>query len=694
MRPLTPTLEAHQQSSYRLPHVEATVRDYHQGIRRLAWERIYTGTEPDSHHGIAFDDAGNMHRIRVVGTDLYRQRITSPDDTSDYSSWSYLSAGCAGPCAIAALDARVWILWRTTGNVIAYRYSNNRGLTWSTPATMASYANVLAMTATFWGAGPNLVVFTLRSDELSAIVWDSDTDSLVVHRIVTFAPPHHPHTITQTFGLGATWRHNVCQVVFAGLEQDTPYNHYNVYRCTLGPTHFFSSIQHFVRAPEGAQVTYEYPDCHYPYLSPEDYEETQITLVERFSGTDPYDRPMICNVVRDTLFVDTAFTEPRPFVDAQPAFGFRMATDADHWWLSMPSGIWWTPRPPPPPVDLTPHIMSIHHRTHAVASAELASGPGTLVIELDNSEGQWANPGTGGLAALQLRSELELRLGYRTTDPVHSPESVPAGTFWIDSWHYHSAPNRSLFTLYCLDGWSLANRWTPRHQMTWNTATATPTEVWTILFQVLARIGIRLRDGLWPRSPAILNFQPEFSLVPGQRGDTAIRRLLAMVPDMLVFRGQDAFVKNPLPAEASCYDYGPDDHPIAAGRYAGAVTTSRTRAIGRHTVGGVEEPVIGDAFDWDLLQLFDYLVVTYDANLDDPAVAEQRAESMLRSLALEARPATITVPTNVGQELLDVVEITDPRCGIVSDRRRVQNIATVYDRLKLRYDQTMTLGAP
>jgi len=67
---------------------------------------------------------------------------------------------------------------------------------------------------------------------------------------------------------------------------------------------------------------------------------------------------------------------------------------------------------------------------------------------------------------------------------------------------------------------------------------------------------------------------------------------------------------------------------------------------------------------------------------------------ILRKAALEANPATITIPPNVGQELLDVVEVTDARCGISAQNYRVQAIQTDYDCDQGQFDQRLTLGAP
>ena len=78
MKTLSATLLAAQKKAHRLPYVEAKVYDYEAGIKRLSWERLYTGTEPDNHHGIAFDGQGNMHRIRADGANLYYQKQTLP----------------------------------------------------------------------------------------------------------------------------------------------------------------------------------------------------------------------------------------------------------------------------------------------------------------------------------------------------------------------------------------------------------------------------------------------------------------------------------------------------------------------------------------------------------------------------------------------------------------------------------------
>ena len=672
MKTLTATLEAAQKRRQRTPHVEAYVHDLERGIARLAWTRYYTGSEAESHHGIAVDGNNRIHRIRVSGTTLYRQRSTEATFPSAFSyffpiplvddvsmgSWQVVTTGCAGPCAIAASGLKVYIFWRTTGNVIAYIYSTNGGTSWSSAGTLASYSNVLSMAAAWWtgGTGVNVVCFTLRSNELSAIVWNTDTNSLVVQRIVTFTAPH-TYIITNTFGIGATYDADAVAmpVVFAAKRSFSPYNTYDLIRTQLSATHYFAAMDSFVVVPEDPLDTdllsHQYPDCHAPLVK-EDHESLRITAVEKFTGIDPYKRPLTCHVTKDTSFLDNAYTEPCPFLDLTSDYGLRIASNAAYWFLSRP-------------------------------------------------DGRFASLGEDELASLRFRAEIELKLGYVTTA---GQETVDGGRFWIDSWQYNSLQlrdtrraNLSTFTIYALDGWGLADRWTPRYQLRWNHA-GTPHNVWMILYKVLARMGIRLRDGAWPRSTPMLNYYPDFTLLPGYKGDNAIRRLLETVPDLLVFRGQDAFVKNPLATESPCYTYahperkvGAGEHAIEAGRYGDRATPTRTRTIGRDAS---DNQVIADNIDWTLQALHDQLSVEYDPNLTTYALALERAQSIFRTLELDAQDTEILVPTNVGQELADVVDVTDWRAGFVSVPLRVQRIVTAYERRLGRYDQSITLGAP
>jgi hypothetical protein len=679
MRTLSATLLAAQKKAHSLPYVEAKVYDYEAGIKRLSWTRLYQGSEPDNHHGIAFDGQGSMHRIRAAsGNKLYRQKIASPGPSSDYSQWTQVAADCAGPCAIAAYGSKVYIFYKTAGNVLWKYYSHDYGQSWD-DAQLVSYADVLSMAACWWGSSDIVVCFALKSNELNGIVWDTSYQSTSQH--VKEFHGAAPHIFIDTYGIGATFNASTpaMELVLAAKESDSPYNHYDLWRTQFSNTYNFATLESFLMSPDGEDITYEYPDCHLP-VSPQEYETNRIVAVEKFAGTTAYARPLTCHTVKGTYWSDTAFTEPKPFLDISSSYGLRLQSTVVHWWMERPDGVWRAPRPADSPLDLTKDIVSL-----AADSSQLSA----LKLELDNSKGQYASPGEGDLASLRFRSEIVLELGYKTTA---GNETSEAGTYWIDSWEYSSKPNMSRFILYCLDGWGLMARWTARYQMRWNKDEVNPKSVWQVLYQLLARAGIKLTNTpAKPQSTAINNFYPDFTVNPGTGGDTVIRRLLSFVPDQLVFRGQEAFIKNPLASESSCYSYG-TDHVILAGQYTQSVTLSRSRALGRDVS---DDRILEEARDWDLLQLaIDILEQDYDPNLQTAARAQERADAILRQMSLRAERGNLVVPTNVGQDLLDVVQVTDDRCGIDQEKYRVLAIHTDYDRRQGIYTQRLSLCAP
>jgi len=687
MRTLSSTLLAAQRKDDRLPYVEAKVYDYEAGIKRLTWTRLYTGSEPDNHHGIAFDGQGAMHRIRAEGNNLYRQKLASPFNAPPsfpltfpfslvtwFDSWELIASDCEGPCAIAAYGARVYIFYRKTDNTLRKYYSHNYGDSW-TSAQLVAYADVLSMAACWWGTGDIVVLFALKASQVNGIVLDSSDQSTNQN---TWSDGTHP--LLATYGIGATYNAfwPGIEVVLAGKGDDDPYDHFDLFRTIFTDTYNFLALESFLMAPDGEDTTYEYPDCHLP-ASAQDYETNRVIVVEKFAGVTAYTRPISSHMVKGTHWSDTTFTEPRPFLDIAPAYGLRLQSTADYWWLEKPDGVWTAPRATAQALDLTRDIISLI----------IMCDPGHIALELDNSKGQYSTPGSGSLASLRFRSEVVVGLGYKTSQ---GSEASEAGTYWIDAWEHRSLqPNQSTFIIVAISPWSLVERWTARYQMRWNKDAVNPKNVWQIIYQVLARVGIKLTNTPpQPQSSAIINLYPDFTINPGTHGGTALRKLLSFVPDGLLFRGQLAYTKNPLASESSCYSYG-TDHRILTGKYSVSIPVSRALAIGRDAS---DDRILEEALDWDLLELgIDNLEQDYDPNLQTAARAQERADAILRTASLDARYAQITIPVNVGQEFMDVVTVTDKRTGVSGQKYRVRLITTHYDRRRGRYEQTLTLCA-
>ncbi|HUV52791.1 MAG TPA: hypothetical protein VMW64_06930, partial [Dehalococcoidia bacterium] len=473
------------------------------------------------------------------------------------------------------------------------------------------------------------------------------------------------HPWGDNFGAGCYYTPDHVDLVVAAWESGDPYNLYGLYRQQFDNTYTFTDVDPFITAPEGEGITYEFPDCHLP-ASAQDYENTLIVGVEKFTGTTAYTRPLICHAVRESDFYSMAFTEPRPFLDVSSSYGMRLQSTTGYWWLERPDGVWRSPRAAAAPLDLTPDIVSLRAKR------------GNLTIELDNSRAQYATPP-------EKRSEVVLKLGYRTTA---GNEAVEVGRYWLDSWEYSSSPNISILKLFCLDGQGLASQWSSRFLMRWP---ANKT-VWEIVQEIICRWGINLTSpaGI-PRSSAVDNLYPDFTLPPTTRGDVSLRRILAFIPDSLVFTGNEAYLKDLRADEASSYSYG-ITHVILQGEYRQAVPLTRARAIGRDVD---DNRIVEDAFDWTNLQLgIDIFSQDYDPNLQSAARAQERADAILRKGSLPAQGGQITVPPNVGQELYDVITVTDKRCGISSKKYRVMDIDANYSLREWQYRQAFTLGAP
>jgi hypothetical protein len=692
MRTLSETLLAAQKKADRLPYVEAKVYDYEQGIKRLAWTRLYTGSEPDNHHGIAFDGQGSMHRVRAGGTSsLYYQKITDPGPSSDYSQWTEIATDCAGPCAIAAWGAKVYIFYkRNEPNELYKLYSHDYGQNW-TNAQLYALADVLSLAAAWKGTTNTVGCFAATAIKVSAIMLDTGTQVPTEY--------YHNHGLDTTYGLGATYQGGEFPIVLAGKDTDvaTGIVTYALYSTALTSINTFLSLRVLLTVQDDVATAFRYPDCHCP-LAPEAYETIQLTVVEDYSGTTAYTRPLSAHLVKDTDWSSAIITEPRFFLDISSAYGLRLnSTDSTNstnpsWWISTPSGVWRAPRATSSSLDLSPYILQLRQ----VVSHQK---PGSLVLVLDNSRGYFASPGEGELASLRFRAEIALKLGYKTTAGTESVDNL---TYWVDGWqHSTTQQTQSTLTLRCADLWGLAEAWSARYSLRWNYTTFQPARAWEVLYQYLGRFGIRLWNNAGaPKSHTIDNYYPKFLSRGGTNGHTQLRRLLSFVTDSLVPREALCFAKDLLPAEESSYFYSTNpsnptnSHPILAGAFADNLTITHAQVSG-DTEDTPPVHVREAAFNWDLLGLgIDNLRMQYDANLEETDQAQKRADALLRGESLRAERGNLVVPTNCGQELYDVITVTDARCGIDQEKYRVLAIQTDYDRRKGQYDQRLTLGAP
>jgi hypothetical protein len=81
-----------------------------------------------------------------------------------------------------------------------------------------------------------------------------------------------------------------------------------------------------------------------------------------------------------------------------------------------------------------------------------------------------------------------------------------------------------------------------------------------------------------------------------------------------------------------------------------------------------------------------------DRNLDSVAKAQARGDAYLREAEMEAEGGAVLIPVNCGQQLYDVVDITDSRAGLTAAKKRVLGISLVFNPVRAQYEQWLTLG--
>lgn len=83
-----------------------------------------------------------------------------------------------------------------------------------------------------------------------------------------------------------------------------------------------------------------------------------------------------------------------------------------------------------------------------------------------------------------------------------------------------------------------------------------------------------------------------------------------------------------------------------------------------------------------------------DRNIGTVAEGQERGEAVLRQVEIQAAGGTILVPVNCGQQLYDIIDVTDARAGLTAVKKRVLGLVLVYKPERGEYRQQVRLGAP
>jgi hypothetical protein len=89
---------------------------------------------------------------------------------------------------------------------------------------------------------------------------------------------------------------------------------------------------------------------------------------------------------------------------------------------------------------------------------------------------------------------------------------------------------------------------------------------------------------------------------------------------------------------------------------------------------------------------YDKVMQITDMNISTIAAGQARGSAVLRKTQIESVSGMINIPVNCGQQLSDVIDITDNRAGLSNAKRRVVGILLSYRPDRSEYTQSLLLG--
>ena len=666
MRELTTTLLAAQKDATGTPYVKVAATNRIAGVVRYDWERLYTGSEDDYFHDLTIPGDGSLIRVRITPPDdaqkLYRQRVSNPGPGSDFSQWTYTEQYNAVAVAAASLGAEVSIFWIKTNQEIRCLKSTDNGLNWGS-AELVDYTpttSIGGMAAAYKPNG-NMAIFYADQSTLyikknvsgewqSAAGWDKSTGDIT--------------GVTCVYD--GDWN-----LLLTG--QDSAGN-YKLWSLVYGdggdvPADEWSDLIEIASAPVGEDFEFRQPFLDKP-------DVYRGFFIEKYTGNEPYSRPYWSHTVAETGFTDGLWREPVPF-DLTSEYGLAIAHHGDYVWLTAPDGVW-RAEGVLQSLELTEDVISV--------KSENDLNSGRLTVELRNDDGRYATPSEGDLAVLDIGSQIEVSPGYLTAaDNEYSVGLV----FQLEGYEHTSSGGRASLILRAEDGWQALECWKARYQFRWN-KTSDELNVKGIMAFVLARVGIKLE--VISESDTITGFYPDITLNAGSDGRSAIGKLLSYVPDVIFIEGNKAYLVNPLPSDTAVYGYG-SDHAILAGRYDHRAQETNSVQVEGYDTGSQEMVLVG-SFAWDeIARSYDRPEQIEDRNIGSVEEAEERGQAVLRGAGIGAEDGHIIVPTHCGQQLTDVIEVTDSRAGLAAVKKRITGITLDYRPQQGEYHQRLRLGA-
>ena len=669
MRALSESLLAAQKQAARIPYVKLEASNKIAGVTRLDWTRLYNGSEDDYFHALTIPGDGSLVRVRITppsdSRKLYRQRIANPGIESDFSQWTYTNQYNVVIVAAASLGAEVSIFWIQSDRKIQRIKSTDYGVNWSSPE-LIDYSPTTAINGISAAYKPTGEIALFFADQSTLYVkkyengqwqtksaWDKTTGEL--SGVATI--------------YDGDWN-----LFITGQDSD---NNFKLWSLVYGDggdvaAGSWGELKNFAQAPSGGGFEY-----HRAFLDKPDV--FRGFYVEKFTGSQAYSRPFWAHSIDNTDFIDNLWREPVPF-NLSSDYGLAIAHYGDYCWLSSPNGVWWASLASQS-LELTADVLSLKQESRGFE--------GKLAAELSNDNGRFSSLP----APLDIGCQLDLSPGYTTSQ---GNEVSSGQSFALEAYEYTSSGGKASLILHAIGSWKLLENWVSRYQLRWN-KDSDDMCVKDILTSILARAGLKLE--VVSQSSVITGFYPDFTISPQTGGSAVVSRLMSLVPDVLFIEGNKAYLVNPLDTDASVYSYATPQyeataiHPILEGQYKiGALELNRIQVEGYDS--GSDSPIITDSFNWDEVdRVYDRFAKLEDRNIGSVSQAQARGEAYLREAEIESADGLIRIPVNCGQQIYDVIGITDSRAGLDAEKKRVLGLTLIYNTGRGEYEQRLILGA-
>lgn len=622
------------------------------------WIDIYVRQSIEYLHAASQPSDGSLIRLKVVADNgnnkLYYDRVTNPTPESDFTTWDDLGIANVIQVASCCLGARVAQFYVNSALQLYWRQSTTNGASWGEWALIGTLNNSpnIQLAATYFNTSQIRVYYTKNNwiyyntyDGASWGSWYGNT-----------------RTIYYPTGLAACYLDDF-RLVETGQSFDGDNLLLPIGPGELTPIILRESTEPFTFAAPSLAIT----------------DTIRLFFVENFTQEEQTHRVWYSYTPLGSDWAASPWLEPQP-MNIETHYGLDITQVGSYAWLSNGNKVY-RALTTANELDITSRILEVDMRIYPDIRK------GSLKLVLDNTGG-WYN------SLKRIGDEITIGIGYHTSAGA---EYSLGPSFWITKQKLVAPPWYPLRMIYPVgiigtlvleteDAWRILYRYRTRRHLSWGAGTNSVKE---LLQFFLARAGLSV--DVISESSAIQNFKPAFEVKAGTSYRTAIKNLLKMVPDQLVFREAKVYLRNPTtdePVDWTYHNLIGTNLLVFRGKY-GESAWDPNRA-----------EVWGDTFmktvaNYPQIQkVRDRLSRVTTPTYPSLARATERADAELRRAEiLTGEDSWMNAPTNCGLEPWDKLQITDINAGVSNIIRRVIRIKTYWNLRHWAYQQIMTLGA-